>query len=130
MMLIDTSVLIDYLRAPTDRVLRLLEENEAAICGVTRAEVLAGARNPADLQRIASSLDVLDQMAIAEELWNVLGKNLSVLRAAGLAVPFADAMIATLAIENGLELWTRDTHFVQIQGILTNLRLFQEPTFP
>ena len=36
----------------------------------------------------------------------------------------ADAMIATVAIENDLELWTRDAHFVQIQGVLTQLRLF------
>jgi predicted nucleic acid-binding protein len=127
MILIDTSVLVDYLRSPTDRTLRLFEENEAAICGVTRAEVLAGARNPADLDRVARSLDVLGQVEIAEGLWDLLGKNLSLLRAAGAMVPLADALIATLAIEHDLELWTRDTHFVRIQGILTGLRLFQEP---
>jgi predicted nucleic acid-binding protein len=44
MILIDTSVLVDYLRIPTDRTLRLFEETGAAICGVTRAEILAGAR--------------------------------------------------------------------------------------
>ena len=127
MILIDTSVLVDYLRSPTDRALRLFEQNEAAICGVTRAEVLAGARKPADLDRIARSLDVLGQVGIAEGLWDVLGKNLSLLRAAGTTVPFADALIATLAIENGLELWTRDIHFARIQSVLTGLRLFQEP---
>jgi len=113
------------LRSPTDHVLRLFEENSAAICGVTRAEILAGARNPADLDRIAGSLDVLEQVPIVEELWDLLGKNLSLLRAAGVTVPLADAMIATLAIENDLELWTRDAHFVRIQGVLTKLRLFQ-----
>jgi predicted nucleic acid-binding protein len=127
MILIDTSVLVDYLRSPTDHARCLFEENEAAICGVTRAEVLAGARNPADLDRIAISLDVLGQVAIAEGLWDVLGKNLSLLRTAGATVPFADAVIATLAIENDLELWTRDMHFLRLQGILTGLRLFQEP---
>jgi predicted nucleic acid-binding protein len=125
MILIDTSVLIDYLRSPTDRVLRLFEEKTAAICGVTRAEILAGARNPIDLDRIASSLDVLEQVVIVEEFWDILGKNLSLLRAAGATVPLADAMIATLAIENDIELWTRDAHFTQIQSVLTKLRLFQ-----
>jgi hypothetical protein len=127
MILIDTSVLVDYLRSPTDRTLRLFEETGAAICGVTRAEILAGARNPADIDRIARSLDVLGQVGITEGLWDVLGKNLSLLRAAGATVPFADALIATLANENDLELWTRDSHFVRIQSILTGLRLFQEP---
>ena len=127
MILVDTSVLVDYLRSPTDHALRVLEKNGAAICGVTRAEILAGARNPTDLDRIAGSLDVLEQVAVPEELWDLLGRNLSLLRAAGVTVPFADAMIATLAIENDLELWTRDAHFARIQGVLTKLRLFQEP---
>ena len=130
MILVDTSVLIDYLRTPADRVLRLLEKNEAAICGVTRAEILAGARNPADLQRITGSLDVLGRIAITEEFWDVLGKNLSLLRSAGTTVPFADAVIATLAVESNVELWTRDAHFARIQGILARLRLFQEPALP
>ncbi len=43
MILVDTSVLVDYLRLPSDRVLHLFEENEAAICGVIRAEMPAGA---------------------------------------------------------------------------------------
>ena len=130
MILVDTGVLVDYLRAPTDHALGLFEKNAAAICGVTRAEVLAGARNPADLDRIAASLDVLDQVAVAEELWDVLGRNLALLRGAGVTVPLADAMIATLAIENDLELWTRDAHFQRIQSVLTGLRLFREPSSP
>jgi predicted nucleic acid-binding protein len=108
----------------------MFEKNAAAICGVTRAEILAGARNPADLDRIASSLDALEQVAIVEEVWDLLGRNLSLLRSAGVTVPLADAMIATLAIENDLELWTRDAHFVRIQGILTGLRLFQAEPLP
>ena len=75
MILIDASVLVDYLRSPTERILRVFEENEAAICGVTRAEILAGARNPADLDRIARSLNVLGQVEIVEGLWDVLGRK-------------------------------------------------------
>ena len=38
----------------------------------------------------------LEQVADPEELWDLLGRNLSLLGAAGVTVPFADAMIATL----------------------------------
>lgn len=127
MILIDASVLVDYLRLPTDRVLRQFQYNEAAICGVTRAEVLAGARKPVDLDRITLGLNALGYVEFPDALWDQLGKNLSLLRAAGVVVPFPDALIATVAIERGVELWTRDAHFTQIQRILPGLRLFQEP---
>ena len=39
----------------------------------------------------------------------------------------AAAILATLAIVNDTELWTRDTHFKLIQKCLPSLKLFQEP---
>jgi predicted nucleic acid-binding protein len=39
-------------------------------------------------------------------------------------VPLADAILATIAIENKLELWTRDTHFQTIQTVFPELKLF------
>lgn len=125
MILVDTSVLVDYLRSPSDRALRLFEENEAAICGTIRAEILAGARKPSDINRIANSLEVLKYIDISKDTWDHLGKNLSSLRAAGVTVPFPDALIATVAIENDIQLWTNDLHFVQIARVLPTLRLFR-----
>lgn len=49
------------------------------------------------------------------------------LRAAGLSVPFADAVLATVAIANDVELWARDIHYPMIQTVLPQLKLFQEP---
>lgn len=66
-------------------------------------------------------------MVIPQDLWAALGRNLSALRAHGITVPFPDALIATVAIENDLELWTRDAHFSLIQGVLPQLKLFAEP---
>jgi len=127
MILADTSVIVEYLRAPTGRVLTLLSENDAAICGVIRTEVLAGARDPAHLQRIATALDAFGYLSTSERIWDALGDNLRALRAAGLTVPLADALIATVAIEHGVEVWTRDAHFARMQTFLPQLRLFQEP---
>lgn len=45
----------------------------------------------------------------------------------GVTVPFADATIAALSIENRVDLWARDPHFPMIQSVLPGLRLFQEP---
>ena len=36
-------------------------------------------------------------------------------------------LLATIAIESDIELWTYDSHFALIQAVLPALRLFQEP---
>jgi predicted nucleic acid-binding protein len=59
--------------------------------------------------------------------WPNLGRNLSQLAARGITVPFPDALIATVAIDNDLELWNHDSHFAEIQKVLPQLKLFQEP---
>ena len=48
MILVDTSVIIDALRKPDPRLQGLFTTYVAAICGVTHAEVLYGARDAAD----------------------------------------------------------------------------------
>ncbi len=66
-------------------------------------------------------------MAIRKKTWANLGRNLAQLGAKGITVPFADALIATVAIDNDLELWNYDRHFADMQKLLPALKLFQEP---
>src|SRR5262245_6856175 len=127
MILVDTSVIIAYLKKPDPKVLSLFHVHQAAICGITRAEVLHGARNAADRQRLLNQLNVFTQVAIPDSVWDAVGDALAALRAAGVTVPFPDAVLACVAIEYGIELWTRDQHFTLMQAVLSPLRLFQEP---
>ena len=66
-------------------------------------------------------------VSIPDALWDVVGDNLAALRSNGITVPFADVIIATVAIANDIELWTRDKQFQFIQSVLPQLRLFVEP---
>jgi len=127
MILTDTTVVIGLLRQPTLRLRQIIQTSQAAVCGVTVAEVYAGARTPTDLAQSAMALQAFGAVAIPDHLWAAVGHNLAALRAKGLTVPFTDALIATVAIENGLELWTYDAHFPMIQTALPQLKLFQEP---
>jgi predicted nucleic acid-binding protein len=127
MILAETTVVIDFLRTPTPRLLKIIQDNHAAICGVTPAEILAGAKAVPDFARYTAALSVFAIVAIPDAFWEALGRNLFTLRSSGLTVPFADALIATVAIENDLELWTHDAHFAMIQIVLPRLRLFVEP---
>src|SRR5262245_46236383 len=100
MILVDTGVLIDFLRTKDPKLDRLFRTLDVAICGATRAEILAGARNRKDRQRLTRFLARFDQALTPQSSWDVVGDNLAVLYAKGITVPFPDAVIATLGIEN------------------------------
>jgi predicted nucleic acid-binding protein len=127
MTLVDTSVVIDFLRSGDAKLLGLFQSLPGAICGVTRAEVLHGARNPADRGRVLAVLNAFQQIPIPDSLWDPLGDLLAALRSGGVTVPFNDAMIAGVAVSLGVELWTRDNQFQHIQRVESRLTLFQEP---
>jgi predicted nucleic acid-binding protein len=127
MILTDTTVVIDYLRAPTVQLVKIIQLNQAAICGATISEVYAGARSPADFKKYDKALSVFAVVAIRKKTWPNLGRNLAQLGAKGITVPFPDALIATLGIENDIEVWARDPHFPMMQQVLPELKLFQEP---
>jgi len=127
MILVDTTVVVAYLRTADPRLPALFAAHQAAVCGVTRAEILHGVRNPADQARFAAALNGFQQVSIPDAVWDEVGAHLAALRAAGLPTPFADVIIAALAIHLDVELWSRDQHHVAMHAIVPRLRLFQEP---
>jgi predicted nucleic acid-binding protein len=127
MILVDSSVMIDALRRPDPKIQGLFNTLQPAICGIVLAEVLAGARDAADYAKLVAALAPFPQVPIHESIWATVGRYLWSLRSKGVSVPFPDVVIATVAIENNIELWTRDTQFQLIQTVLPALQLFQEP---
>lgn len=127
MILIDTSVVIEYARGKDAKLAALLPAVSGALCGVVRAELLCGARDPRHRASLLTLLAAFHQIPIDESIWDALGDNLAALRSAGVTVPFSDAIIATVAIANDLELWARDKQYTFIQNVLPALNLFHEP---
>jgi len=127
MILVDASVLINFLRTKDAKMDALLRSLPVAVCGVTRAEILAGARNPKERQKLVTFLQPFQHVPISDSTWENVGDNLAALYAKGISVPFPDAVLATLGIENGIEVWSRDPHFPTMQTILPAVKLFQEP---
>ena len=126
MTLVDASVIIDYLQTQSSSLLSTLQSSSAAICGITRAEILAGSRHPRQRQRLMLLLDSMHQITLDDSLWDEIGDHLSTLRGAGITVPFPDAVLSALAISLDIELWSRDRHFLLIQQVFPVLKLFQE----
>jgi predicted nucleic acid-binding protein len=125
--LVDSCVIFDHTRGTDPRLAERFKTLPIGVCGVVRAEVLHGARNPANRVSLLALLNRFAQVPTPENSWDAVGDNLAVLRLHGATLPFADAVLATVAIVGGHELWTRDAHFPLIQQWLPALKLFQEP---
>lgn len=127
MILIDTNVLLDYLRTNDTLLFGKFQTFAGAICGICRAEILHGARSAIEFRDLVTFLDGFGQIAIRDDLWDEVGDLLSKLRSKGVSVPFTDVVVAMVAIDADLELWTRDKQFALIQSVEPKLKLFQEP---
>jgi predicted nucleic acid-binding protein len=127
MILLDSSVLIDYMRGSPVLLQSLFRTSNYAVCGIVRAEVLAGSRSVLECGKYIGILNQLGQVSTPESVWDAVGDYTVALRAGGVAIPFADRVVAAVAIANGVELWTRDRHFMLVQRVLPALKLFQEP---
>jgi predicted nucleic acid-binding protein len=125
--LVDTSVVIDYVRGRDPKVAALMLQHPVAVCGIVRAEMLCGARDQGHRAKLLMVLAAFAQLSIPELIWDAVGDNLATLRRQGITVPLPDALIATLGIENGMEVWARDPHFPIMQAALPQLKLFREP---
>ena len=127
MILADTSIVVALLRTRDPRLRGLVVAHDGAVCGVTRAEILHGTRDAKHRQQLLTALSLFQHVPIPDSLWDSVGDHLAALRAAGVTIPFADAILAAVAIANNIELWSHDAHFALVQRVLTQLQLFQEP---
>ncbi len=63
MILVDSGVLIDFLRTKDAKLAALFRSLPVAVCGATRAEILCGARSSADGQRLVVFLSPFQQVS-------------------------------------------------------------------
>jgi len=89
MILVDSGVLIDFLKTKDPKLDKQFRTLAVAICGVKRAEILAGARSAKDRQRLMRFLARFHQALMAESCWELVGDNRAALYAAPQALPGA-----------------------------------------
>ena len=124
MILVDTNVIIDFWDKPTEEVKNILEENDIAICGVIKTELLRGSNSEKQFSQIEEALNDFTYLSFSEKDWISLARQFITLKKNGLVVPFQDAMIAYIAIKNNCEVLTNDKHFKLMQIVFPELKLF------
>lgn len=127
MILVDSNVVIAYARGNDPALLTLFSSLTLGVCGIVRAEVLAGCRSAKDRAKLVAILNGPTQVSTLDSIWDAVGDNLAELGRNGLPVPVPDVVIATLGMDLDMEVWSRDRHFPLMQRILPALKLFQEP---
>ncbi len=116
MVLVDSSVWIDYLSSHVSKIDQKLEalirpNNQAVITGIILQEVLRGIRNPRSdrvtqklMQRLPFLMPDTETHLRAAEIFRELSSK-------GKVPSTVDVLIAALAIENRISLFTQDKDF-------------------
>ena len=125
MILVDSNIIIDYWRQPNNKIRNIFLENDVYICGIIKSELLHGSKDVNQYHKIKEAISDFPIIDLYPLFWDELGYNLFTLKKSGLTVPIQDAMIATLAINFDLKLWTNDKHFFHIKRILPKLQIFE-----
>ena len=128
MVLVDSSVWIEALRRNGRLDIKLaveglLEVYEAQWCTPVRLEILGGAR-PDECHRLGRHFSVIPYRQCDEQDWDRAISLAWKLRDTGLTVPWLDVVVASLALHDGIRLFTIDEHFKKI-GELAGLALYE-----
>jgi predicted nucleic acid-binding protein len=120
MILVDTSVWIAYFRA-ADRHLTihmqvLLEEDQVALAVPIKIEILSG--SPArEWTRLRRVLEALPLIIPSNSTWERMEGWIEKAVAKGERFGMADLLIAALAVDWGVSLWSLDSDFVRMQKL-------------
>lgn len=125
MIVLDTDVVIDFLRgkaSTVDRVRRALDEGETlGITAVNVGEILRGIEGSKSADRKTAFEDLLEKLEVLPVNFQAArryGRVLTTLDEAGWPIPGMDGLIAAVTLENGGRLFTGNVrHFDRIGGL-------------
>ncbi|HUF83702.1 MAG TPA: PIN domain-containing protein [Acidimicrobiia bacterium] len=125
--LADTSVWVDYLRNGPEGGAGALDGflagRDVVVCGPVVAELLAGTapRHRDELWRLFAGVPWAD---LERPQWHRVGEVAALLRGRGETVALTDIEIAVAAEHAGAALWSDDTDFERIEGVMDSLERF------
>jgi len=114
--IIDTSAWIESFKSGGDNKLkelvkRLIIQGDILLPGIIKAEILRGAKNLKEYERLNDLLNGLTYLAVEDSFWERLARFSFELFKKGVIVPLIDTYIALLAIENDVPIVHKDKHF-------------------
>ena len=129
MVLVDTSIWIDFFQAPESRTATELaslikDHNRVALCGIVLQEILQGIRDRKSFELVRERLINFPFIETNRETWVMAATLYRELRAQGITLPSVDVMIAAIALQNNMALFSLDGHFEALAQS-NGLRLYE-----
>ena len=118
--LADTSVWIEFFKPQSafGKKLETLIMNDLVwVCGVVLFELVQGVRSEEEKAKILDAFSDLEYAEMTRHLWQKTAELSASLKKKGLNLPLSDILIAAVAIEHNLKIFTLDKHFAQIPGV-------------
>jgi hypothetical protein len=120
MIVIDTSVWIDYFRGTdaglVSHVQGLLEEDWVALAVPVKIELLSGCSSKM-VSRLRHVLEALPVLIPDNSIWEVMEGWVEKAALKGQRFGVADLLIAAIAAQRGLPLWSLDRDFVRMEKL-------------
>lgn len=116
--LVDTSVWIQFFRNKgsevSDKLKKLLIEERTAVTGIISMELYRGASGDKELAFLDRFLPLIHYISTKEESYKKAGLIGFSLSKKGVNIGTVDLLIAQVAIENNIFLYSQDKHFKEI----------------
>ncbi len=125
--LVDTSVWVSFFRrtegSVSERLKQLLRGGSPVYTGVIATELIRGAKSKKELDTLDELFKSIEHIETKEECFIDAGNLGRLLLQKGITIGIVDLLIAQIAIENNVFLFTLDAHFNTIAPY-TLLRLY------
>ncbi|RPJ63182.1 MAG: PIN domain-containing protein, partial [Acidobacteria bacterium] len=127
---VDTSVWIDYFRGSDQRLVeevgKLLDSDQAALALPVRIEILGGSSKK-DLPKLRRALSGLPTFVPGVATWELVEIWVEAAISKGERFGVTDLLIAAVAAEHGMRLWSLDGDFVRMEKLGFFRRYLFEP---
>jgi len=121
--LLDTNIIIDLFRGDSKAIALVNQIEVIYVPVIVIGELYFGANRSNQLQKRTSEIEQLEKMVtileISRTTAQIYGRIKEQLLVKGKPIPENDIWIAAIAAENEMVLITRDGHFEQVDGIMT-----------
>lgn len=124
--IVDTSIWIEYFKGneAAAKIIHDQSDFEVHLAGPILTELIQGIKTESEKSAFSMVMAGLPCIAISDRDWVDAGDIGSALRKKGVAVPLADLIIYTVALNNNCSIFTLDSHFAMInEATGSNLEL-------